>query len=73
MTMGIGYCCFGLTVLRHSHGTYVDVPSTAPLLDQAIWVFGNACIVGGGLLLFGWLWARSVHIERMRDEQDSDA
>lgn len=63
-TIGLGFGCFGLTALRDTHGIFISVPATAPLVDQVIWVFGIVCVLGGFFLFLVWLTVLSVQNRR---------
>jgi hypothetical protein len=43
---GLGWVGFGVTVMRHSRGSYVEVPASAPLIDQLIYIASLVCITG---------------------------
>lgn len=51
-TMGLGFVCLGVTVLRHSKGQHIVIPASAPLIDRVIWGLFWICLVGGWTMLF---------------------
>jgi len=63
---GAGWVGFGLTVMRHSHGPYVDVPASAPRIDQVIWIVSLTCLFSGFAILYTWAMLRSSKKKRSR-------
>lgn len=62
--VGLGFVCFGVTVLRHVKGSYVSLPASAPLIDQAIWVLSVVCFFGGFALSYALAMLQVIREKR---------
>lgn len=68
-TMGVGFVCLGVTVLRYAKGPYVVVPVSAPLIDHVIWGLVSICMVGGfAMLLVCMAVSQTAEEKRARRE-----
>jgi hypothetical protein len=55
IVIALGWVGFGVTVLRHSRGPYIDVPASAPFTDQLIYIASLLCITAGFFALAAWM------------------
>jgi hypothetical protein len=67
-TMGLGFVCFGVVVLRYAKGPVFSVPASAPLIDHAMLGLTPFAIWGGLALEGVWLVVRAVREWRLRRE-----
>jgi len=60
LLMGLGWVCFGVSILRYAVGSFVVVPPSAPLFDRIVYDLGFVGVFGGLIMLYIWTLMYSV-------------
>ena len=71
-TAGLGFIGMGVTGLRYNHGGYVEVPTSAPLIDHVIWGLGLGGLIGAFILLFWWFVVHTLREKRAQRMDSSE-